>query len=618
MKRIIPIMLVVIAIIVAMTGCDVIEGIIGHEHSGGTATCSLAAVCDDCGESYGDKLEHDYSEATCTAPKTCKNCDATEGEPLPHDYEAATCTEGGTCKNCGYEGTYALGHDYTEATCLEVSTCTRCGVTTGALGNHSYALVYDEEYHWYECAVCNATNNRMPHNGGEATCTSLAICTGCNSSYGEMLEHDYASATCTVAKTCKVCGTEDGAPLGHSYSTEYSYDELGHWYECSVCKDESGHGAHTGGEATLTDRAVCSVCNQPYGEKLDISIDWAIEALSPSEGSTFCLANSRIKTWYETFDYTTTDTDAHWLEADIFLPEAPLFTWSVGDAALYYKVFVADNAELVSAKCYLTSACELSVEHLCAGTTYYWYVDAVYNGYTVRSEVFSFSNQATPRTVKIDGVSNSRDIGGYITVDGLRIKQGMIYRSAKLDDITEDGVYTLLYELGIKTDLDLRGDRNDYYKNATHPVEELEHIVVACPWYSTGSNHIWMDDYNKAEFAKAVKVFADPDNYPIIFHCSLGRDRTGTLAMVLEGLLGLDENTLMMEYELSVFSYWGTNGSTKYNNGLRNSIHDTYLYISNNYEGDSFSEKVEDFLLDIGVTADEIASIKSIMLEEVE
>jgi hypothetical protein len=88
--------------------------------------------------------------------------------------------------------------------------------------------------------------------------------------------------------------------------------------------------------------------------------------------------------------------------------------------------------------------------------------------------------------------------------------------------------------------------------------------------------------------------------------------------MVLEGLLGVDENTLMMEYELSVFSYWGTNGGTKYNNGLRNNIHDTYLYISNNYEGDTFSEKVEDFLLEIGVTAEEIASIKSIMLEEVE
>ena len=570
MKRIILTLLVATALVCALAGCEMIEGILGHEHSGGTATCAEAAVCDDCGESYGDKLEHDYSEATCEAPKTCKNCDATDGDALGHNWVL-----------------------YNAGGCSLESVCTRCNevIESGNL-EHDYKLAYNNDDHWYYCAKCGVCIDQAEHVGGEATCADRAECVVCGMLYGDVLEH--------------------------SYNENYSYDSLGHWYECSVCGDTKGHGAHTGGAATTTEKAVCSVCKQPYGEKLEINIDWEIEALSPAEGSTFCLANSNIRTWYETFDYRTTDTDAYWLEEDIFLPEAPLFTWSVGDAALYYKVFLADNADFVSARCYLTSACEVSVEHLLAGTTYYWYVDAVYNGYTVRSEVFVFNTQSTPRTVKIDGVSNARDIGGYITVDGMRIKQGMIYRSAKLDNITEDGEYTILYELGIKTDLDLRGDRNDYYKNATHPVEELEHIVVACPWYSTGSNHIWMDDYNKAEFAKAIKVFADPDNYPIIFHCSLGRDRTGALAMVLEGLLGLDENTLMMEYELSVFSYWGTNGSTKYNDGLRNSIHDTYLYISNNYEGDSFSEKVEDFLLDIGVTADEIASIKSIMLEEVE
>ena len=316
--------------------------------------------------------------------------------------------------------------------------------------------------------------------------------------------------------------------------------------------------------------------------------------------------------WYKNYDYTTTDTDEHWLEKDIFYPECPVFEWSVGEDAFYYKLYISTNADMTGAQCYLTSLTSLEVDYLYADTTYYWFVDAVYGKYTVRSEVFHFTTDATPRTVNIEGVSNARDIGGYITEDGMRIKQGMIYRSAKLDDITELGESTLLYILGIKTDLDLRG------YEASAPVEELNYVPVACPWYSTGSNHIWMNDYNKEEFAKAIKVFADIDNYPIIFHCSLGRDRTGTLAMVLGGLLGLDENTLMMEYELSVFSYWGTNGGTKYNDGLRKNIHDTYLYIYNNYEGDSFSDKVESFLLEIGVTAGEIASIKSIMLEEVE
>jgi hypothetical protein len=73
----------------------------------------------------------------------------------------------------------------------------------------------------------------------------------------------------------------------------------------------------------------------------------------------------------------------------------------------------------------------------------------------------------------------------------------------------------------------------------------------------------------------------------------------------------------MMEYELSAFSYWGAY-TANYNTSLRNYAHGTYTYINNNYQGDSFSEKVEDFLLEIGVTSEEIASIRSLLLEEVQ
>ena len=558
MKRFLLLLTLLSLLTFALAGCDIIDGLLG-DITGDT------------------EHEHTYTEATCESPKTCTECNVTDGAPLGHTFVDADCDTPATCTVCGKTEGTALGHHYTEPTCDTAASCTECGKTNGTALGHSYTETVTEP-------TCT--------EGGFAT----YVCSACGDTY-------------SVSQT---------APLGHSYGTDYLYNEDVHWLECSVCNIKKDEAEHMGGEINGNERAKCEVCSAYYGEMPEVSIDWEIAALTPAQGSTFSLANSRIKSWYETFDFRTTDTDQHWLEEDIFMPDAPFFTWSVGDAALYYKVYVSTSSDFTTYNCYLTSTTSLSVEHLYTGHTYYWFVDAVYSGYTVRSEVFSFMTQATPRTVDIEGVSNSRDIGGYLTEDGMRIKQGLVYRSAKLDQITELGRYTLLNVLGVKTDLDLRGDRNDYYKNATHPVEELNHIVVACPWYSTGSNHIWLDDYNKAEFAKAIKVFADPDNYPIIFHCSLGRDRTGTLAMVLEGLLGVDENTLMMEYELSVFSYWGTNGGTKYNNGLRNNIHDTYLYIYNNYEGDSFSEKVEDFLLDIGVTAEEIASIKDIMLEEVE
>ena len=561
MKKLILLTVLLVVFALAVAGCDVLSGIVGdgeHTHTGGEATCTSGPACTECGEVYGEPVAHSYAPATCTTPEKCTECGKTNGS--------------------------ANGHNWKEADCFAPKTCSVCGETEGSAKEHNWV---------------------------EADCDTPKTCSACGETEGSAKEHNWVEADCDTPKTCSACGVTTGAAKGHSWGATYEYNDNAHWLSCSDCDAKSSVGTHVGGEATTTEKAVCEVCSATYGD-YEYNITWKTEAVSPLNGSTFTLANERIYSWYKSYNYTTTDTDEHWLEKDIFYPECPVFEWSVGEDAFYYKLYISTNADMSDAQCYLTSGTSLAVDYLYADTVYYWFVDAVYGKYTVRSEVFHFATDATPRTVNIEGVSNARDLGGYITEDGMKIKQGMIYRSAKLDDITELGEYTLLYILGIKTDLDLRG----YEEEA--PIEELNYVPVACPWYSTGSNHIWMNDYNKQEFAKAIKVFADIDNYPIIFHCSLGRDRTGTLAMVLGGLLGLDENTLMMEYELSVFSYWGTNGGTKYNDGLRKNIHDTYLYIYNNYEGDSFSEKVESFLLEIGVTAGEIASIRSIMLEEVE
>ena len=647
MKRIILFTTVLLVFLLCIVGCDP-DGVDEHTHTGGTATCSASAICDECGQSYGEKLTHDFTSATCVTPKTCKVCGATEGEASAHDFKDATCLAPKTCKVCGATEGEASAHDFKDATCSAPKTCKVCGTTEGEALAHDFKDATCTAPK--TCKVCGAIEGEaLAHDFKDATCTEPKTCKVCGSTDGEPLGHEYKPATCTEPKTCKVCGTTDGASLGHDfkdatctepktckvcgattgdaqhkYDAKYSHDEDYHWFECTACGDKKDKAAHTGGEATYTTKATCEVCGVMYGDVLKVEINWNVEALTPTNNEVVCLANSEIMRWYEGYDYNTTNTNSYMTGEDIFYPNALAFKWTVGEAAKYYKVYLSESAIFQGADCYLTSTCELVVDYLHTGERYYWFVDAVYEGYTVRSTVFTFMTQDTPRTVRVDGVSNMRDIGGYVTIDGLRIKQGMIYRSAKLDDITESGKYTLLNILGVKTDLDLRGARTSdgnggYYsdlKNATHPVGELNHIVSACPWYATGENGIWNDSFNKTEFAKAVKVFADPNNYPIVFHCSLGRDRTGTLAMVLGGLLGLDENTLMMEYELSAFSYWGAYNANY--ESLLSSIHGTYLYIDQNYDGDTFSEKVADFLMEIGVTAEEIASIRSIMLEEVE
>lgn len=141
------------------SNCNAVET---ADCTGGTATCSTKAVCEVCGEEYGEKdsnnhdlVQHEAQAPTCTeigwnAYEACKNCNYTTRKELPalnhdleqHEAKAPTCTEKGwdayeTCSRCDYT-TYAelpaLNHDYqavtVEPTCetdgYTVFTCSRC------------------------------------------------------------------------------------------------------------------------------------------------------------------------------------------------------------------------------------------------------------------------------------------------------------------------------------------------------------------------------------------------------------------------------------------------------------------------------------------------------------
>ena len=258
-----------------------------------------------------------------------------------------------------------------------------------------------------------------------------------------------------------------------------------------------------------------------------------------------------------------------------------------------------------------TNKTSLVLETLFVGTDYYWQVDAIIADKTIRSEIFTFSTADSVRAVNIEGVSNTRDIGGVYTSDGNRIKQGMIYRGGKLNDITELGKKQFLYDLGIKTDLDLRSG-GEGGAGVKSPVSDDLRYYQTSGRYYLGSNGIDTDT-GKQIMAEEIRLFADPDNYPVFIHCSLGRDRTGTLVFILQALCGVEKQDLIREYELSIFSVTGTLD----NANPVSSMISTYNYIDSNYSGASFAEKTENYLLGIGITADEIATIRSLLIEEV-
>ena len=114
------------------------------------------------------------------------------------------------------------------------------------------------------------------------------------------------------------------------------------------------------------------------------------------------------------------------------------------------------------------------------------------------------------------------------------------------------------------------------------------------------------------EVRKAIALFADPDNYPIVFHCAIGTDRTGTIALLLQGLLGVDNVEVYKNYYLS----WFAACISEDVDSRVNSFFQTYNKLSRYVSKDrSLAENTEAFLLSIGVTQEEIDSIRSIMIE---
>ena len=139
---------------------------------------------------------------------------------------------------------------------------------------------------------CNATETDTC-SGGTATCTAKAKCSTCNAEYGEKLPHDFTAETaeeqylksgssCTEKavyyKSCTVCGLsskgtdgeatfESGSVLGHEWGqwTQNS-DGSTHTRTCSRNTSHTETENCSGGTATCTARAVCTVCGGKYGE----------------------------------------------------------------------------------------------------------------------------------------------------------------------------------------------------------------------------------------------------------------------------------------------------------------------------------------------------------------
>ena len=219
-----------------------------------------------------------------------------------------------------------------------------------------------------------------------------------------------------------------------------------------------------------------------------------------------------------------------------------------------------------------------------------------------------------PRNLRIEGMTNCRDMGGGRELaSGGRIKQGLIYRTSATnnwaygrgdvsDRLTDAGKEELLVRLGCKTEINVN--------NSGSNEVGVQNFVDAYMYYDAGKHHMYR---NTEPLKEAFHALANPDNYPVFYHCRIGTDRTGFMAIMLSALLGVSENDIYQDY---LFSNFGNIQEKRYigeKAGRDNIL--KYMDDLKTYPGELLQNKCYNFLLSIGIPAEELDSIIDILTE---
>ncbi len=263
-----------------------------------------------------------------------------------------------------------------------------------------------------------------------------------------------------------------------------------------------------------------------------------------------------------------------------------------------------------------TTAPQCEITNLLLDSVYLWRVTAEFeNGETSVSPVSAFvTGEKGPRNLYVDGITNVRDLGGWSTANGGKVKQGMIFRCGRLNksktatpeiEITRKGIDTMLNEFGIKTEIDLRMKEAHDHESGGITASPLGSTVryenVELEWEK--GNYL-LD--NLASVKKFFELAADENNYPFIFHCDIGTDRTGMFAYLINGLLGVSEEDLYRDY---LFSDFGKIGGARQLSNIQNN----YIKTVKAAEGETLSEKIKNCLIANGVPAAHLNALVAIM-----
>ncbi len=310
-----------------------------------------------------------------------------------------------------------------------------------------------------------------------------------------------------------------------------------------------------------------------------------------------CIKGSRLESGYGDYESEGYPVPVH-------------FAWEKGKPPYSLHLLTNGQPDI----CISTDSTCLDVYNLMVGKNYKWILSdslgAACSG--------TFRTNREPRLIyfpdRKSSPVNVRDIGGYMTDSGKEVRQGLVFRGTALyafpelglADISTANRKILINDLQIKTELDL------CYKEEVATKKNSD-ISPETRWFHYPVNaYNPFDDEMNALFRDTIRCFANDSNYPIYVHCSGGVDRTGEVCFLIGGLLGVDEEELFTDYELSSLSRFPRDRNIKY---FQEWLQRIAAFSPQNAQKLSCRAKIENYMLGIGVTQKEIDAIRSIMLE---
>jgi protein-tyrosine phosphatase len=167
----------------------------------------------------------------------------------------------------------------------------------------------------------------------------------------------------------------------------------------------------------------------------------------------------------------------------------------------------------------------------------------------------------TTDPINLTGYVNFRDLGGHATPNG-RVRTGHVYRSDSLAHVEPSDVVHLVEERGIVLVVDLRRE----HEVELAPLAALESAGVRVVHYSLidpavpplqttdivdgtlADRYISILETSGEQIVSVLRLIADDANHPMVFQCAAGKDRTGLVAAIVLGLLGVEEGAIVADY----------------------------------------------------------------------